>query len=88
MCQHISKAEKEIALRISLDSGLSNTEIAKYTSIRPRTMRALLKWYKETGKVVKKSVVSGHPRLLNSLDAMVSLLQVKVLHVLSSFTVY
>ena len=88
MHQHISKAEKEIALRMSLDSGLSNTEIAKYTSIHPRMMRALLKQYKETGEVVKKPVVSGCPRLLNSLDAMVSLLQVKVLHVSSSFTVY
>ena len=88
MHQHISKAEKEIALRMSLDSSLSNMEIVKYTSIHPRTMRALLKQYKETGEVVKKPVVSGHPRLLNSLDAMVSLLQVKVLYVSSSFTVY
>jgi len=88
MHRHIPKAEKEIALRMSLDSGLSNTEIAKYTGICPRTMRALLKQYKETGEVVKKPVVSGRPRLLNSLDATVSLLQVKVLHVSSSFTVY
>jgi len=51
-------------------------EIAKYTSIHPRMMRGLLKQYKETGKVVKKPVVSGCPRLLNSLDATVSLLQV------------
>ena len=69
MHRYISKAEKEIALWMSLDSGLSNMEIAKYTSIRPRTMRALLKQYKETGEVVKKPVVSGCPRLLNSLDA-------------------
>ena len=60
-----------MALQMSLDSGLSNTEIAKYTGIHPRTIRGLLLRYRETGEVVKKPVVNGCPRLINSLDATV-----------------
>lgn len=80
MRRHISEIEKQMALRMSLDSGLSNTEIAEYTGIRPRTMRGLLKWYRETGEVVKKPVVSGRPRLMDSLDAMVSLPNLMLFH--------
>jgi hypothetical protein len=57
---------------MSLEYGLRDTEIAKYTGIRPRTMRSFRKRFREIGEVVKKPVVSGRPRLLNSLDAMVS----------------
>jgi len=35
MRQHISEVEKETALRMSLESGLSDTTIAEYTGIRP-----------------------------------------------------
>ncbi|KAF9228414.1 hypothetical protein BS17DRAFT_692835 [Gyrodon lividus] len=55
---------------MSLVSGLNNTEMADYTGIRPRTMRVLPKRFRETGEIVKKPVVAGQPRLLNSLDAM------------------
>ena len=72
MHRQISKAEKEMALRMSLHCSLSDTKIAKYTGIRPRTMRGLSKRFRDTGKVVKKPVVNGCPRLLNLLDAMVS----------------
>lgn len=74
MGRAISKAEKEITLRMSLQSGLNDTQIAEYTGIRPRTMRGLRKRFRETGEIVKKPVVSGRPRLLNSLDAMVGAL--------------
>jgi transposase len=76
-----------MALRMSLDSGLNNTEIAKYTGIRPRTMRGLLQRYRETGEVVKKPVVSGRPRLMNSLDATVCPHKLVLLHLSGSSTV-
>ena len=65
--RYVDKVEKEMALRISLESGLSDpdTRIAGYTGIRPKTMRGLHKHFRETGEVVRKSVVG---RLLNSLD--------------------
>jgi transposase len=72
MCRYISKVEKEMALKMSLESGLSDTKIAEYTGIRPRTMRGLRQRFQETGEVVREPVVSGRPRLLNSLDATVS----------------
>ena len=53
MRRHISKAEKEIALRMSLQAGLTDAKIAEYTGIRPRTMRLLRERFKKTGKVVK-----------------------------------
>ena len=64
-----------------LQSGLNDTQIAEYTGIRPRTMRGLRKRFRETGEIVKKSVVDGRPRLLNSLDAMVDAPQYMSLHV-------
>ncbi|KIJ93419.1 hypothetical protein K443DRAFT_671877 [Laccaria amethystina LaAM-08-1] len=54
---------------MSLHCGLSDTKISEYTGIRPRTMRRLRKRFRVTGEVVKKPVVNGRPRLLNSLDA-------------------
>lgn len=75
MHRHISKEEKEMALRMSLNHGLSDTKIAQYTGIRPRTMRGLRKRLQDTGEIVKKPVVAGRPRLLNSLDATVSFFQ-------------
>ena len=71
MCRHISKAEIEIALRMSLQSGLNEMQVAEYTGIRPRTMRGLCKRFRETGEIVKKLAVHGRPRLLNLLDATV-----------------
>jgi transposase-like protein len=41
MRRHISKAEKELALQMSLNSGLTDAQIAEYTGIRPRTIEAL-----------------------------------------------
>lgn len=84
MRRHISKSEKEVALRMSLESGLSDIKIAEYTGIRPRTMRSLRKRFQETGEVVKKPVVSSRPRLLNSLDATVSY----TICVIASLTVF
>jgi transposase-like protein len=72
MRRHISKAEKEVALRMSLESGASDETISKYTGIRPRTMRRIRAQFEKDGEVVKKPVVAGRSRLLNSLDAMVS----------------
>ena len=63
MHRHISKAEKEIALRMSLQSGLNDMQIAEYTGICPRTMRGLRKRFRETGEIMKKSVVDGRPKL-------------------------
>ena len=69
MRRHISKAEKETALRMSLQSGLTNAKIAEYAGIRPRTMRLLREQFRKIVEIVKTPVVSGRPRLLNSLDA-------------------
>ena len=46
--RHISKAEIEIALRMSLQSGPNDVQVAEYTGIRPRTMRGLCKCFRET----------------------------------------
>ena len=56
---------------MSLESGLSDEQIAEYTGIRPRTMRRIRQRYEETGEIVRRPVVSGRPRVLNSLDATV-----------------
>jgi len=64
MHRHIYKAEKEIALRMSLQSGVSDAKIAEYTGVRPRTMRGLRKRFQETGEVVRKPVVSGRPCII------------------------
>ncbi|KAJ3510040.1 hypothetical protein NLJ89_g4895 [Agrocybe chaxingu] len=69
MRRYISKEEKKIALRMSVESHLNDEEIAEYTGIRPRTMRRLRQQYRETGEIERKPVVSGRPRLLNALDA-------------------
>ena len=81
MRRHISEAEIEIALQMSLQSGPNDMQVAEYTGIRPRTMRGLCKRFRETGEIVKKSAVHGRPRLLNSLDAMVGAPQYMSLHV-------
>ena len=56
-------------------------QIAEYTGIHPRTMRDLHKHFQETGEIMKKSVVHGQPKLLNSLDATVGASQYMSLHV-------
>ena len=72
MRRHISKEMKEMALQMSLESGLGDIEIAEYTGIRPRTLRRIRKLFRETGEIENKPVVSGRPRLLDLLDATVS----------------
>ena len=64
-----------MVLRMSLNHGLSDTKIAQYTGIHPRTMRGLCKQLQDTVEIVEKPVVAGWPRLLNSLDATVHLFQ-------------
>jgi len=73
MRRHISKEEKEIGLRMSLESGLSDEKIAEYTGIRSRTMRRMRQRYEETGESMRRPIVSGRPRVLNSLDATVGI---------------
>jgi len=68
MRQHISK--EEIALR----TGLSDEQIAKYTGSQPRTTRRICQHYEETGEIMRRPIVSSHPRVLNSLDATVGVL--------------
>ena len=73
MRRHIFKVEKEIALRMLLESRLSDVKISEYTGIRPRMISLRkLERFQETGEVVRKPVVNGRPRFLNSLDATVS----------------
>ena len=60
-----------MTLQMSLQSGLNDMQIAKYTGICPRTMRGPHECFQETGKIMKKSVVHSQPRFLNSLDATV-----------------
>lgn len=51
MRRHISKEVKEMAFRMSLESGLGDTKIAEYTGIRPSTLRCLRKHFRETGEI-------------------------------------
>ena len=65
MRRYISKEEKGIALRMSLESGLSNEKIA------PQDNEAYMPALWETGEIVRRAVVSDCPKVLNSLDATV-----------------
>ena len=69
-----------------LESHISDAKIAEYTGICPRMMRGLCKQFQETGEIVRKPVMNGCPRLLSSLDAMVSASYYMLLHLLKSYS--
>ena len=73
MRRHISKERKDIALHMSLNENVSDENIRRYTGISNRAVKRLRQTFRETGESVRKPVCSGRPRVLDSLDACVSL---------------
>jgi len=69
--RHIPKEYKDIALHLSLNEGLPDLQIQAYIGISPRSMRRLRKTWREKGVTTVKLVITGRPRLLDALDALV-----------------
>jgi hypothetical protein len=57
---------------MSLNEGVSDTYIRRYMGISQRAMKRLRKTYRETGEPTQLPVCAGRPRLLDTLDAIVS----------------
>jgi transposase len=72
MRRHIPKAHKDLALHMSLNEGVSDTNIHRYIGISSRAMRRLRRTYQETGETIRMAVSPGRPRLLDTLDILVS----------------
>ena len=68
----ISRELKELALASSL-RGASTASIEEFYGIKESTMRRLRQTYRQTGDVVRAPVFSGRPRLMDGLNANVSL---------------
>jgi hypothetical protein len=71
MRRHIHKEGKEIALHMSLNEGVTDRDIRRFTGISQRAMKRLRKTYRKTGEVVNIPVTDSCPRLLDSLGANV-----------------
>lgn len=56
---------------MSINEGLSDSQILSYIGISGRAMRRLRQTYRETGETIRTPVVQGRPRLLDTLDALV-----------------
>jgi hypothetical protein len=72
MRHHIPKEYKDLALHMSLNENVSDNDVHCYIGISPRAMRCLRKTYRETGETIRTPVSPGRPRLLDTLDALVS----------------
>ena len=72
MRRHISKEHKDLALHMYLNENVSDANIYRYVGISSRAMRCLRKTFAETGETVRTPVAPGRPRLLDTLDALVS----------------
>jgi transposase len=70
--RHISREIKEAALSMTR-RGLPDADIEEHLGISARTMRRLRETFRITGNVVRIPVCPGRPRLLDGLDARVSL---------------
>jgi hypothetical protein len=69
---HIPKEYKEIVIHMSLNGGVSDKLIHRYTGISQWAMKRLRKTYREMGEVVQMPLDVGQPRCIDSLDAAVS----------------
>jgi transposase-like protein len=72
MRRHIPKEYKDLAIHMSLNEGVSDDDIYRFIGISQRTLRRLRKTYQETGQTVRIPVSPGRPRLLDTLDSLVS----------------
>ena len=72
MRRYIPKEFKDLAIHMSLNENVSDDDIHAYIGISQRTMRRLRKLYEETGETIRVPVAPGRPRLLDTLDALVS----------------
>lgn len=57
---------------MSLQHGIPDLQIKKFTGISVRSLKRLRQTYRETGEVVRVPVSAGRPRTLNGLEANVS----------------
>ena len=76
MRRHIPKEYKDLALHMSLNEGVSDSNILSYTGISARAMRHLRQTYREINETIRTPVIQGRPRLLDTLDVLVRYLQV------------
>ena len=78
MGRYISQDVKRIVLRMSLQHHISDTLISESTDVGRRMLRRLRKTYRDSGDVVRKPAVTGRPRTLDGLDAVVCTLPSRV----------
>ncbi|KAH9028438.1 Homeodomain-like protein, partial [Lactarius deliciosus] len=64
--RHIPKEQKWLI--ITMSAHLSNHDIAVATEISERTIRRVLKRWRETGDVICRPLQAGRPRELTSLE--------------------
>jgi transposase len=65
--RHIPNETKELALSMSLQ-GISDLEIRELTGISERSVKRLRRIYRNSGSAAQKSVASGRPRTLSSVE--------------------
>ena len=68
--RHISNETKELALSMSLQ-GICDLEIRELTGISERSVKRLRRTYRNSGSVAGKSVATGRPRTLSSMEVNV-----------------
>ncbi len=66
--RHIPKEVKDIALRMSLNHGLPDKEIKKYTGMSIRALKRLRQTFRNTGNTVRTPACNGRPRQMDALD--------------------
>jgi transposase len=69
--RYISEERKKLVLTMSL-RGMKTRDIEHATGIKCRTIRRFISMWKSTGEVVKHPLETGRPRVLTSLEVLVS----------------
>lgn len=73
MRRHIPKEVKEIALQMSQYHKLPDELVSLYTGISIRSLERLRHTYRTTGEMLRVPVPAGRPRVMDALDANVSI---------------
>ena len=68
--RYIPPEQKQLLVTMHI-RGTSITNIEKSTGINARTIRRVLKLWKDTGRVIRQPLEPGRPRVLNSLEVEV-----------------
>jgi hypothetical protein len=69
--RYIPEEKKKLILTMSL-RGMKTKEIEDATGITSRTIRRVTNLWKLTGEVVKRPLERGRPRILTSIEVLVS----------------